>query len=241
MKIIHFGLICIISLTISIILPLEGFTDSKKGSAHYRCYLYDNFNSGTINPNLWDLDQSSATITPEDGRVKIVHDLTLPNDSSWLIFKKKPEKIKEIRVKIWIEQFPTVSYFGDPRVRIAAWQGEDKDGNPVMNQLQVRPEFNTIDFRASAMADELAINILYEIFAGYFKSPIENLYQQFELILGFDRSKLEYEESSLGKISYELKDKLLPTDLVYKGIGTRNNYWYDGEFTLYLDDVHVCY
>jgi hypothetical protein len=82
MKKFHLGLICIIALTILIILPTNGFAGSKKGSSKSRCYLYDNFNSGTINPDLWDLDESSATITVEGGRAKFFHDLSIYGDSS---------------------------------------------------------------------------------------------------------------------------------------------------------------
>ena len=65
MKKTHFRLIFIIVFTISVILPLKGFAGSS-------CVLYDNFNSGSINPDLWDVDDSSATITVENGRAKFV-------------------------------------------------------------------------------------------------------------------------------------------------------------------------
>lgn len=237
MKKFHLGLICIIALTILMILPTNGFAGSGKGFSKSRCYLYDNFNSGYINQDLWDVDDFPATITVEGGRAKFVHDLNESGNSSWLIFKKRPEKIKEIRVKVWVEKAPG----GDPRVRIGGWHGEDKYGNIIWNQFQVRPELERVDFGAFAFADPNNIDYEYELFWGYFKRPIEILDKQFKLIMGFDRSALEYEESSLGELRHELKDKLHRTDEVFKGIGTRNNYDYDDDFIVYFDDVYVCY
>jgi hypothetical protein len=231
MKKFHFRLIFIIVLTISVILPLKGFAGSS-------WVLYDNFNSGSINLDRWDVDDSSAEITIEGGRAKFVHYVSMPGDSSWLIFKKNPEKIREIRVKVWVVQAPD----GDPRARIAGWVGKDEDGYPIWNHLQVRPEHQRVDCWAGALDGPPNYDIwVYDLFFAFFKTPIEILNKRFKLTLGFDRDELEYEESHLGEIELELEDELERTDEVFKGIGTRNNYAGTGEFIVYFDDVYVRY
>ena len=230
MKKFHLGVLCIVALSVLIIFPIKGFAGSK-------CRLYDNFNSGYINPELWDVDDSSATITVEGRRAKFVHNLSMANDSSWLIFRKRPEKIKEIRVNVWVEQAPG----GDARARIGGWQGEDKYGNLIWNHFQVRPESQRVDFGAFAFSDPDAFDVEYELFFGYFQRPITILNRKFKLTLGFDRSELEYEASGLGEVEHELKHKLHRPYDVFKGIGTRNSYPDSGEFIVYFDDVYVCY
>jgi hypothetical protein len=46
--------------------------------------MYDNFNSGVIDPNRWTMDTSSAIITVEGGRAKFEHLAGHPADSASL-------------------------------------------------------------------------------------------------------------------------------------------------------------
>ena len=49
--------------------------------------LYDDFNSGsTIDETKWNIDDSSGTISVEDGRAKFVHEAGHPEDSLYLNF-----------------------------------------------------------------------------------------------------------------------------------------------------------
>lgn len=66
-------LVIIVSLSMIIMLPVKGYA---------KWFLYDNFNSNQIDPELWDIDNSSAEITVENGEAKFVHDTLSPNDSS---------------------------------------------------------------------------------------------------------------------------------------------------------------
>ena len=47
--------------------------------------LYDDFSSGSIDPAKWSIDDSSATITIENGEAKFVHQAGNPNDSSFVL------------------------------------------------------------------------------------------------------------------------------------------------------------
>ena len=81
--------------------------------AYAEWVLYDNFDSEEINLNKWDIDDSSADIFIEDGRVKFEHGDGTAGDSSWLIFKKCPETIVGIRATVTVE-----STSGDVRARV---------------------------------------------------------------------------------------------------------------------------
>jgi hypothetical protein len=56
------------------------------------------FNSGYIDLEKWDVDEYPATISVENGKARFDHDLSIPNDSSYLIFKKYPERIRAVMV-----------------------------------------------------------------------------------------------------------------------------------------------
>lgn len=232
MKKLHFGLIFILVITISVIFPLNGLAGS-------RWVLYDNFDSGVIDMELWDVDDSSADISIENGRAKFVHRVSEPNDSSWLIFKKNPEKIKKIRVKVWVVQ----AEGGDPFARIGGDLAKDEDGNLVFTQIRVRPERERVDCSAAAFGDPPNFEFKYDLFFALFKSPIEIVDERFKLTLEFDLSDIECEESDLGDLEYEFEDKLVPLDEFFKGIGTRNNILDEEaeDFIVYFDDVYVRY
>ncbi len=226
----NLGLIFIVALTLALNFPLNTFAGS-------RMVLYDNFNSGSIDRDKWDVDDSSASISVKNGRAKFVHDVRKPGDSSWLIFKKNSEKIKEIKVTVWVKKIPD----GDPRARIGGWAGEDEDGNLVWSQLQIRPEFERIECFAGALATPSSQDVEYDLFYAHFRRPIKIKDKRFKLEAEFGRRELEYEVSDLGEIEFELEDRLRRTDEIFKGIGTRNNYEGSGKFIVFFDDVYVRY
>jgi hypothetical protein len=235
MKKFHCGVIFGIVLTISVILPLKGFAGSS-------WVLYDNFNSGSFDPALWELDNFPAAITIEGGRAKFVDDLSNLGNSSWLIFNKNPENIKEIRVKVWIEEAPD----GDitSRARIGGFVGEDESENPIFIQLRILPGRGSVECIAIALDPEDFDIGVYELFFGRFINPVDIIDERFKLTLEFDRDELECEESNLGEIEYELEDELERTDDPFKGIGTRIDgdiATVSGQFVVYFDDVYVRY
>jgi hypothetical protein len=52
--------------------------------------LYDDFSSGTIDESKWYIDDSSAIITVENGRVTFAHQTGYAYDSSWLQLVDSP-------------------------------------------------------------------------------------------------------------------------------------------------------
>ena len=104
--------------------------------------LYDNFNSGGIDPAKWSIDQSSAIITVENGMAKFVHQSGHPNDSSWLIPIIKTNKIKGIMATVIFQGCDSPNQ--DVKGRIAANIGPiSGDPNTVpLTHLSIEPYFN---------------------------------------------------------------------------------------------------
>ena len=136
--------LAIITVVLFVCFPLTSFAE---------WVLYDNFNLGEINVKKWDQDISGLTgpIVVENGAAKFIQDKSIINDSSWLIFKKSPEKIKAIRARVKIASNQT-----NVLCRIAGYMGEDEDGNPLWNQIRLRTYQNVagdyyqgVDFAAT--------------------------------------------------------------------------------------------
>jgi len=215
---------------------------SESAAKKYRCrgwVLYDNFNKGTIDEDKWDIDDSSATISIENGEAMFVHNLNKPNDSSWLIFKKYPERIKAVRVTIRVA---TEVVGGENlRARIAGYVGRDSDGNYLWSQLQVKNMIERVDCWTGAFETPESEDFLYEAFFAYFENPIEIVDESFTVTMYFSKSELKYSASELGTTSHELPERLHKSDDVFKGIGTRSNEAEDGTGVVYFDNVYVKY
>ena len=89
---------------------------SFASSAAANWQLYDDFNSGSIDTQKWSVDDTSATISIENGEAKFIHNSGHPNDASWLEFNDNPQNIIGIRFKIRVQ-----SCTGDVRGRAGGW------------------------------------------------------------------------------------------------------------------------
>ncbi len=94
---------------------------------------------------------------------------------------------------------------------------------------------------AIALGEPPDYDLVYEVFYSRFTNPVDIVNRRFTLTLGFDRDEVQCEASNLGEMEFELEEKLDRTDDPFKGIGTRNNNNYDGQFIVYFDDVDVRY
>jgi hypothetical protein len=200
--------------------------------------LYDNFNSGIIDSQLWLIDDSSARISIEAGMVKFEHDLRVPNDSSYLIFNKNPQKIKAIRAKVKI----VADTLGDPRARIGGYIGRDEFGNRIWHTIGTRSEYQRNECYAGAYLPPND-DFQYDVFYAHFMRPLIMVDEWYTLEIEFNRNKLQYKASDLGIIKHWLPIKVFKSDDIFKGIGTRNGYdpGSDGPFVVYFDDVYVKY
>lgn len=194
--------------------------------------LYDDFNSGVIDPTLWDIDDSSATITPASGAVRFEHHPGFPEDSSWLIFKQSPETIKAVLVTIMVQ-----SCTGDVRGRITGYVGE-LGGDYVYNYFSVRASEERIAGGLTVL-EAGTYAPLYDLYWGKFEQPLDIIGEIFTIGTNFSNPQnVKYYVKGLGMNTTEIFQTIESTGNHFKGIGTRSANG-DGPCVVYFDDVRV--
>jgi hypothetical protein len=196
-------------------------------------------NRGYIDPEKWDIDDSSATITIDNGKARFDHDLNKPDDSSWLIFKKYPERIRAVMVTIRVAE--PGGDEADLAGRVAGWVGRDSDGNYLFNQLRVRNSYERIDCWAGALETTSSQDFVYEAFFAFFERPIPIVNKNYAVTMYFSPYELKFSASKLGTISHKLPKSLYKSDDFFKGIGTRSFTATTGTGVVYFDNVYVMY
>ena len=205
--------------------------------------LYDNFNSGKIDPTKLDIDNSSAAISVENGLLKFVHDAKKPNDSSWLIFKKSPAKIKAVKAKVKIRNDAP----GDLRARIGGYLGKTEDNYPVWLSITLRNDYDRVEASATAFTDTTSTGQWkYDLFYSQVGKPDGLIGNWYVLEIYFDRSRLLFKGDAVKQILHQLTEPVYPLtsdipDWNFKGIGTRNGIAATSKFTVYFDNVYVLY
>lgn len=194
--------------------------------------LYDNFNSGFVDPTRWDIDDSSATITIEGGKAKFEHHPGFPEDSSYLIFNQSPETIKAVVATVIVE-----SCAGDVRGRIGGFVG--KVGNDyIYSNISIMGGENRI-FGSFAVLEEGSFEKLSNPYYGRFEYPLDIIGNPFTIgTTFFSPSNLTYFVSGLGMSTFNWFQTVSPTENYFKGIGTRSENG-DGPCVVYFDDVYV--
>ena len=223
-------LFILVSLTIIVTLSLlsvEGYA----GSLEWR--KYDNFNSGVIDPDRWDIDSSSADISIVDGRAKFEHraGVQFADDSSWLEIKKGRRRIQGIRATVTVE-----SCMGDVRGRIAVFSGKVGD-DYIWDQLGLQGGLDRI-FGSRVILEAGTFDVVYRPFRGRFEEPLAILGNTFIITMVFSQKKVTYAVNGLGKFTYKIPGKVSKTDNYQKGIGTYSENG-DGPCVVYFDDVYV--
>lgn len=201
------------------------------GTASARWVLYDNFDSGTIDPNKWDIEDSSATISIENGKAKFVHNSGFPGDSSYLLFKTP---VKAIRATIYVE-----SCTGDVRARLLGINWLDKVGYEIIQCIFTSSNDNSIYHYCGAW-DPVNLVIMYELLDAAFPNPILIVGGTYTVEVNFSSDLMYGAVDGLGKVFYKPEVPLFPTSGPFFGIGTRSTLG-DGPCTVYFDDVYVKY
>ncbi len=243
--------LAIMTVVLFLCFPLTSFAE---------WVLYDNFSSGEINANKWNQDISGLTgpIVVENGAAKFIQNKEIINDSSWLIFKKSPEKIKAVRARVKIASNQTNVF-----CRIGGYMGEDQDGNLLWNQIRLRSYKNdaedyyqAVEFSASFLdADDTNVT-LQDLVTGGFKRPLSGTYEEPDDLTGewitleihFTRNALTYGVVNFNNwitspiVTGEVK-KITNPDFIFKGIGVRaaNTAEPGQTCTVYFDNVWVLY
>jgi len=214
--------------------------------AYAEWVLYDNFDSEEINLNKWDIDDSSADIFIEDGRLKIEHSAGNPNDSAWAKIIKNPHKWRGIKATMEVE-----SWEGEARAGIGIDIGTLPE-NPdylVWYEMRLRNVWTESlqDYvpAVSGYASVLDTNNFewqYDIFytnLGYNKQAIVG--EPHKLIAKFNTNSIKFkvkEPVNLGQVMYEFTGKIDKIEDAWLAIGTKTA-TEDAYCVVYVDDVYV--
>ncbi|MBT8367113.1 MAG: hypothetical protein KJP23_20670 [Deltaproteobacteria bacterium] len=211
-----------------IALLLSGFT----AYAQTNWQLYDDFNSGQIDPNKWEIDDSSATITVENGRAKFEHQSGFANDSSYLLLIKNAKTIIGIKATVTVE-----SCSGDVRARMASFIGKIGD-DYVYTAHEIRADRDYISSSLPVLGPAPDYEYKYNYFWGYFKRPLDYTGTPFTMSMVLTKDHAEYGVEGQGELEFSFPNILSPTDDFFKGIGTRSISG-NGTCTVYFDDVYI--
>ena len=194
--------------------------------------LYDDFSSGTIDTQRWNVDNSSAIISVENGQAKFIHQSGHPNDSGYLLFNQNPENIIGIKTEISI-----ASCSGDVRTRLAVYSGKVGE-NHVWAGIQLQPNDQLIYSNAGLEGPAPDYSWVKDLHYAQFQSPITVTGVSFKLSMVFSNDKITYEVDGLGKIAYKYATTVSPADDNFRAIGTRSSNG-EGPCTVYFDNVYV--
>lgn len=203
--------------------------------AHAGWQLYDNFDSGTtIDESKWFVDDSSANISIENGKLKFVHQRNYPNDSSWLEIIDRPGTITGIRATMRVENCT-----GDVRGRIGGIIGQVEE-NYVWSAARLSAARGRIATYANLL--DTSYDYIGDIFFSAFKynwdAPLDITNQNHTIEWSFSSDELVVKTDAFGDIVYESDVPMSPTTNPFRAIGTRSSSG-DGPCSVYFDDVYV--
>lgn len=194
--------------------------------------LYDDFNSGQIDPNKWVIDDSSATITVENGRAKFVHQEGHANDSSWLFITKMLRTLKGVKATITVE-----SCSGDVGARMSSFIGKIGD-DYVFTAHGIRADRGYISSALPLLGPAPDYEFKKDYFWGHFKQPLDYIGSSFTLSMILYRDRASYVVEGQGELEFSFPNRLSPTDDFFKAIGTGSSSGV-GTCTVYFDDVYI--
>jgi len=207
---------------------LFGFT----AYAQENWQLYDDFNSGQIDLQKWEIDDSSATITVENGRAKFVHEEGHVLDGSYLLITQGLKTLKGIKATITVE-----SCTGDVRARLASFTGKIGD-DYVYSSHEIRADREYILSSLPVLGPAPDYVFKYAYFSGHYKNPLDFMGLPFTMWMVLSRDQANYGVEGQGEIEFSFPNKLSPTDDYFKGIGTMSAIGV-GTCTAYFDDVYI--
>lgn len=198
--------------------------------------LYDDFNSGNIDPNLWNQFYSTpgcATISVVAGRLKVEHKPGTEGSIFYLRFKN-PATIKAVRVDVEISSFAPGEFF---KARIGGHFMQLQDGSLVFEDMYVRPDQKWIIFSATA-DDPNSYETLYELWYYRFKNPIDISNMLYTLTMTMRPPSASVQ--GLGTVSIQSPDSMFARNTPNLGIGTKANTSL-ASGVVYFDNVYVLY
>jgi hypothetical protein len=218
---------------------------------------YDDFNSGLIDTNKWDIDNSSATISIENGKAKFVHNPGFPGNNAWLKIKKEITNVWGIKATTQFESCtaPAPDYT-DVRARVGAIIGMEEvtPTNRIWASLGIEPYYDNNTYpRLYGFIDVFHLipspdNLIAYLFEGYFpretgEVPDDVIGIPLTITEQWTARSVKFTVTNKGKITYNYDKtyKVKPiTDAARTlvGIGTESDSGL-GTCTVYFDDVYV--
>ena len=217
---------------ILIVCFIVGIVFAFSTSSYADWELYDDFNSGQIDLQKWEIDESSASITVENGRVKFVHQEGYPNDNSWLTIIQNPETVMGVKAEITV-----VSCQGDVRARVSGYAGKIGVNN-IWSSLQFKASERRIYSDAGLEGPPPNLTWLGNLFWARYPEPIIILGRTFIFSMMFENDQINYEVAGLGKMTYRYSTPINPADIFFRAVGTKSDNG-DGPCTVYFDDIYV--
>ncbi len=223
---------CAVAIAVGMVLSLLG-TSALAG----KWQKYDDFDSGVIDTQKWIIDDSSATITVEDGKAKFVFpNGGQANDSNWLEFNICPENIVGIKATFTLD--PACKSTG-VRARIAGHDGT-YDDYYSWTQLALEGKKDHIWTALAVLDQDADYSWLYDLFVGSFRGGLDLTDGSYTASMLIDKKKktITFSVDGQGQIIYDLPQALSYNLEIFKGIGlrSRDN---KGPCSFYVDDVYV--
>ena len=206
------------------------------GTSFAAWVLYDNFNSGVIDATKWNIDNSSATITVEGGRVKFNHRTGTANDSAWLSINRNPRGVKGVRVDMFI-----VSSTGnETRARIGTQPGFASNGKRLWQQWQANSGRRRLDGMVSVHDSNW--NWLQSLMWHEQKNPTQLVGKRLTMstTTNLSRRYFSFAAAWPGIVEFKSRENLSAyiNSNPFWGIGTRTNSA-AGSIVVFFDNVFV--
>jgi hypothetical protein len=218
---------------------------------------YDDFNSGVIDLNKWEIDNTSATISIENGKAKFVHTPGLPGNNSWLKIKKQITNVWGIKATIQFESCtaPAPDYT-DVKARVGAMIGMEAldPANRLWASLGIEPYYqNDTSPRLYGFIDVFHLipspdSLITYLFETYFPRetgavPGDVIGIPLTITQQWTAKSVKFIVKDKGKATYNYDKtyKVKPitdADRTLVAIGTESDSGL-GTCTVYFDDVYV--
>lgn len=194
--------------------------------------LYDDFSSGTLDPQKWNNTSTVSTITVQNRKVRIIHLAGHPEKSGYLKMVQDPEIILGIKAAITISSCP-----GDVRTRIAGNAGKIGE-NHIFSQITLQPGFNRIYSYSALEGPPPDYSSPYDLYRVNFKTPLDLIGNTYTASIIFLDDRIVSEIDGLGKTTYTYATDIDAESNFFRAIGTKSTNG-DGPCTVYIDDVYV--
>lgn len=194
--------------------------------------LYDNFDSGAVDPQKWAVDDTCATISIENQQAKFVHAPGYERDSSWLQIIDNPENIIGIRADVRVQ-----SCTGDVRGRLGGWVGQQGE-NELWSAIEARADEGRITIYVGYDTPTDWLSIFFGGFHYIWENPLDITGKTFTLEWMFSPEQIKGKTDRYGEMTFRYPDPVPPHQSSFKGIGTRSNAG-QGPCYVYFDNVYV--